>query len=171
MGANVQKNKIDVKKIDRIIEGYDKSEESLLAILQDFQRAFQYVPEEGMKRLSRAMGVPESKIYAMGTFYKALSLKPRGKHTCKVCMGTACHVKGAVGILTALETMLDLPETASDDGKFSVTTKDNRFTVEIARCFGACSMAPVLQIDGTLYGYTTPNTLPAILEQYGWRKP
>ena len=65
--------------------------------------------------------------------------------------------------------MLDLPGDASEDGKFSVTTKDNRFTVEIARCFGACSMAPVLQIDGILYGYATPASLPAILGKYGWK--
>ncbi|MCK7490307.1 MAG: NAD(P)H-dependent oxidoreductase subunit E [Anaerotruncus sp.] len=72
-------------------------------ILQDFQREFRYVPEEGMKRLSEVLDVPESKIYAMGTFYKALSLEPRGKHTVKVCMGTACHLKGAGQILEAIE--------------------------------------------------------------------
>lgn len=158
MGANVQKNKIDVKKIDRIIEGYDKSEESLLAILQDFQRAFQYVPEEGMKRLSRAMGVPESKIYAMGTFYKALSLKPRGKHTCKVCMGTACHLKGAGQILETIERELKV--------KRNSTTEDGLFTVESVNCVGACAMAPVVVVDENYAGHVRQSKVMDILDKY-----
>ena len=74
--------------------------------MQDFQREFHYVPEEGMKRLSDVLNVPESKIYAMGTFYKALSLEPRGKHTVKVCMGTACHLKGSGQIIETIEREL-----------------------------------------------------------------
>ena len=162
---------MDEKTLDAIIARYDSPSGKVLGILGDIQRSEGYIPRNVLEMLSAKLEIRLSQLYSIVTFYSFFSTRPVGEHVITVCMGTACHVKGAVGILTALETMLDLPETASDDGKFSVTTKDNRFTVEIARCFGACSMAPVLQIDGTLYGYTTPNTLPAILEQYGWRKP
>src|SRR4030042_2164476 len=96
----------DMTQFDRIIDRYERTEESLLAILQDFQREFHYVPEEGMRRLSEVMEVPASKIYAMGTFYKALSLTPRGRHIVKVCTGAACHLKGAPQILETLERAL-----------------------------------------------------------------
>ena len=150
--------KIDVKQIDKIIKSYEKSEESLLAILQDFQRAFQYVPEEGMKRLSKYMGVPESKIYAMGTFYKALSLKPRGRHTCKVCMGTACHLKGSGQILETIERELKV--------KRNSTTEDGRFTVESVNCVGACAMAPVVVVDEDYSGHVRQSKVMDFLDKY-----
>ncbi len=137
---------IDVAQVDRIINRYERSEESLLAILQDFQREFHYVPEEGMRRLSEVMEVPESKIYAMGTFYKALSLTPRGRHVIKVCTGTACHLKGAPQILETLERELKV--------KRNGTTEDGEFTVECVNCVGACAMAPVTVIDEEYHGQT-----------------
>jgi NADH:ubiquinone oxidoreductase subunit E len=149
---------VDRKKIDEIIAGYEKSEESLLAILQDLQREFFYVPEEGMKRLSEVLGVPESKIYAMGTFYKALSLEPKGRHTCKVCMGTACHLKGSNQILETIERELDV--------KRNSTTEDNRFTIESVNCVGACAMAPVVVVDDDYYGQTRPSKIMDVLKKY-----
>lgn len=149
---------VDRKKIDEIISGYEKSEESLLAILQDLQREFFYVPEEGMKRLSEVLGVPESKIYAMGTFYKALSLEPKGKHTCKVCMGTACHLKGSNQILETIERELKV--------KRDSTTKDKRFTIESVNCVGACAMAPLVVVDDDYYGQTRPSKIMDVLKKY-----
>jgi NADH:ubiquinone oxidoreductase subunit E len=149
---------IDVNKVDEIINRYDKSEESLLAILQDFQREFYYVPEEGMQRLSEVMEVPESKIYAMGTFYKALSLVPRGRHTVKVCTGTACHLKGATQILETLERELKVKRNA--------TTEDGNFTVECVNCVGACAMAPVTVVDEDYYGQTRSSKVMDVLKKY-----
>lgn len=149
---------IDIKKVDEIIQRYDKSEESLLAILQDFQREFMYVPEEGMKRLSEVMNVPESKIYAMGTFYKALSLSPRGRHTIKVCTGTACHLKGAPQIIETLEREL---KTKRDN-----TTEDGKFTLECVNCVGACAMAPVTVVDEDYYGQTRSSKVGDVLKKY-----
>jgi NADH:ubiquinone oxidoreductase subunit E len=149
---------VDRKKIDEIIAGYEKSEESLLAILQDLQREFFYVPEEGMKRLSEVLGVPESKIYAMGTFYKALSLEPKGRHTCKVCMGTACHLKGSNQILETIERELNV--------KRNSTTEDKRFTIESVNCVGACAMAPVVVVDDDYYGQTRPSKIMDVLKKY-----
>jgi NADH-quinone oxidoreductase subunit E len=162
---------MDEKILDAIIARYDSPSGKVLGILGDIQRSEGYIPRDTLEVLSAKLEIRLSQLYSIVTFYSFFSTRPVGEHVITVCMGTACHVKGAVGILTALEKMLDLPGTVSNDGKFSVTTKDNRFTVEIARCFGACSMAPVLQVDGTLYGYATPEMLPGILEQYGWRKP
>ncbi len=156
--AGIEKKKIDMKMVDKIIKSYDRTEESLLGILQDFQRTFQYVPEEGMKRLSKVMGVPESKIYAMGTFYKALSLKPRGKHTCKVCMGTACHLKGSGQILETIERELKV--------KRNSTTEDGMFTIESVNCVGACAMAPVVVVDEDYSGHVRQSKVMDILDKY-----
>jgi NADH-quinone oxidoreductase subunit E len=149
---------IDIKKVDEIINRYEKSEESMLAILQDFQREFYYVPEEGMKRLSEVMDVPESKIYAMGTFYKALSLTPRGRHTIKVCTGTACHLKGAPQIIETLERELKV--------KRDNTTEDGKFTLECVNCVGACAMAPVTVVDEDYYGQTRSSKVGDVLKKY-----
>jgi NADH-quinone oxidoreductase subunit E len=147
----------DLTRFDRIIDRYERSEESLLAILQDFQREFHYVPEEGMRRLSEVMEVPESKIYAMGTFYKALSLTPRGRHTIKVCTGTACHLKGAPQILETLERELKVKR----DG----TTADGEFTLECVNCVGACAMAPLTLIDEEYHGQTRSSKIMDIVKK------
>ncbi len=145
------------KSIDAIINRYEKSEESLLAILQDFQREFHYVPEEGMKRLSELFNVSESRIYSMGTFYKALSLEPRGKHTVKVCMGTACHLKGSGQILETIERGLGV--------KRNHTTADGKFTVESVNCVGACAMAPVVVVDENYSGHMRPSKIMNVLNK------
>lgn len=147
----------DVAQFDRIIDRYERSEESLLAILQDFQREFHYVPEEGIRRLSEVMEVPESKVYAMGTFYKALSLTPRGRHTIKVCTGTACHLKGAPQILETLERELEV--------KREGTTADGEFTLECVNCVGACAMAPLTLIDEEYYGQTRSSKIMDIVKK------
>jgi len=147
----------DVTQFDRIIDRYEKTEESLLAILQDFQREFHYVPEEGIRRLSEIMEVPESKIYAMGTFYKALSLTPRGRHTIKVCTGTACHLKGAPQILETLERELEV--------KRNGTTTDGEFTLECVNCVGACAMAPLTLIDEEYHGQTRSSKIMDIVKK------
>jgi NADH:ubiquinone oxidoreductase subunit E len=147
----------DVTQFDRIIDRYERSEESLLAILQDFQREFHYVPEEGIRRLSEVMEVPESKIYAMGTFYKALSLTPRGRHTIKVCTGTACHLKGAPQILETLERELEV--------KRNGTTTDGEFTLECVNCVGACAMAPLTLIDEEYHGQTRSSKIMDIVKK------
>ncbi len=149
---------VDIRKVDEIIGRYARSEESLLAILQDFQREFHYVPEEGMHRLSEALVVPESKIYAMGTFYKALSLEPRGRHTVKVCTGTACHLKGAGQIIETIERELGV--------KRNCTTEDQRFTIESVNCVGACAMAPVVVVDDDYFGHVRPSKVMDMLNKY-----
>ncbi len=150
---------VDRKKIDEIISGYEKSEESLLAILQDFQREFNYVPEEGMEKLSEVLGVPASKIYAMGTFYKTLSLVPTGRHMCKVCTGTACHLKGASTIADVIGRELKIQP--------GETTEDGRFTLQTVNCVGACALAPVVVVDDEdYYEGSSPQNILKNLKKY-----
>ena len=150
---------VDLKRVDEIISKHEKTEESLLAVLQDFQREFSYVPEEGMKKLSEHLDVPESRIYAMATFYKALSLTPKGKHTVKVCMGTACHLKGAPSAAEALERELKI--------KPGETTKDKRFTLETVNCVGTCALAPVVVVnEEDYYGGANPDNIFKHLKKY-----
>ncbi|MDD3621307.1 MAG: NAD(P)H-dependent oxidoreductase subunit E [Methanofollis sp.] len=162
---------MDEKTLDEIISRYDSPSGRLLGILEEIQTSEGYIPRDVLEMLSVKLDVRLSQLYSLVTFYSFFSLKPIGEHVVTVCMGTACHVRGAAEILTTLEKLLGIERGTTQDGKYSVTTKDNKFTLEIARCFGACSIAPVIDIDGDLYGYTTPERLPEILEDYGWREP
>ncbi|OHD63671.1 MAG: hypothetical protein A2176_05950 [Spirochaetes bacterium RBG_13_51_14] len=148
----------DLRKIDSIIARYEKSEESLLAVLQDLQREFNYVPKEGIIRLSQAMDVPLSKIYAMGTFYKALSLNPRGRHVIKVCTGTACHLKGAGLMVEAIERDLNV--------RCGETTQDKNFTLETVNCVGACAMSPVVVVGDDYHGHISPSKVTDTIKKY-----
>ena len=160
---------MDSHALDGIIACYDTPDGRLLGILSEVQEREGYIPREVLVMLSQKLEVHLSRLYSLVTFYSFFSLQPVGEHVITVCMGTACHVKGAEAVLSALGKHLGIDASATQDGKFSVTTSDNKFTVSIARCFGACSMAPVLHVDGNLYGYATPENLPAILAEFGWR--
>ncbi len=162
---------MEKEKLDKIINKYDNESGKLLGILEDVQESEGYLPKDALIYVSKRLNVPLSKLYSLVTFYSFFNLKPVGKHIITVCMGTACHVKGASSLLKELERLLGVQsgETTSD-GKFMLTTKDRSFTLNTARCFGACSLAPVIRVDGKVYGYNTPEKLPSILERYGWRK-
>ena len=149
---------IDINKVDEIIARHERSDEELLGIIQEFQREFNYVPEEAMKRLAEVFEVPESRIYSIGTFYHALSLKPRGKHTIKVCMGTACHLKGAPLLLESMERDLKI--------KRGSTTDDGMYTLESVNCVGACAMAPVIVIGDDFHGHLSSTRVSAVMKKY-----
>lgn len=158
---------MDEKALDEIITRYSAPSGKTLGILREIQIRERHISRDTLRVLSEKIQVPESQLYGLVTFYSFFSLKPVGEHLITVCMGTPCHVKGAESILRTLVDLLHLSDE-TEDGKFSQTTADNKFTVEIARCFGACSMSPVLHIDGNLHGYVTPENIPAILKEYGW---
>lgn len=160
---------MDEKILDEIIANYPSPSGKTLGILREIQIREKHIPKDTLKLLSGKIDVPLSKLYGLVTFYSFFSLKPVGEHLITVCMGTPCHVKGAEKILQSLQEHLGISED-TQDGKYLQTTPDNKFTVEIARCFGACSMAPVLRIDGELHGYVTPDMIPKILERYGWKQ-
>ncbi|WP_319580174.1 NAD(P)H-dependent oxidoreductase subunit E [uncultured Methanospirillum sp.] len=159
---------MDDTTFHEIISRYPSPSGRILGILRDIQIQEGYIPRVLLNRVSIELNEPVSRLYSLITFYSFFSLHPVGEHMITVCMGTPCHVKGAEKILGTLQSLLGLPgETTL--GKYSETTGDNMFTVEIARCFGACSMAPVLHVDNDLYGYVTPEQIPDILSRYGWK--
>lgn len=138
------KVEVEIDKLQEIIARSPQQPSSLIAVLQDIQRHFHYLPPEAMKETASALKVPLSKVYSVATFYNAFSLEPRGEHTCRICMGTACHIKGAPVALEQAEKELGV--------KAGQTTPDLRFTLEVVNCVGACAMAPVVIVDDKYYG-------------------
>lgn len=143
--------------IDSIIEKFGCDEENLIQVLQDVNLIYHYLPEAIMRYVSSSMKVPLSRIYHVATFYSAFSLKPRGKHTVKVCMGTACHTRGAPQILDELQRQLGI--TAGG------TTEDHMFSLETVNCLGCCALAPVVVIDDDYYS-TSPGKVGSLLRKY-----
>ncbi len=126
----------EARRIDRIVDSYGADRESLITVLQDANKELNYLPEGALKRISERLAVPYAEVYGAASFYKAFSLEPRGKHIVQICMGTACHVRGAQRILEELCRRLDISPGA--------TTKDGLFTLETVNCLGACALGPVL---------------------------
>ncbi len=126
------------------------------------------MPREYLVKISRLSNVPLSRLYGISAFYSLFQLSPVGRHIISVCMGTACHVMGAQ---TTLQTLIDRlgirPGVTSPGGTFTLTTHDRNFSVRGVRCYGCCSMAPVVVVDGTVYGNVTPEKVIRILEEHG----
>lgn len=129
----------------------------LLPLLQDIQSRYRYLPRNCLKLAAEHLGIPESRVYAVATFYKALSLTPKGEKTVKVCLGTACHLRGAGSVLDALSRALGVPPGG--------TTEDLRFTLETVNCLGACALAPVVTVNDRVYGQMTPGRVEELLEK------
>lgn len=154
----MKRDKTVEKKVKEIVDRYGAEKNSLIAILQDIQEEFNYLPKAALIFLNRAMEVPVARIYEVATFYNAFSLTPRGRYLVEVCAGTACHVKGAFNLLESLERKIEI--------KCGETTKDEMFTLEQVRCLGCCSLAPVVRIDGNIHAYLTQREIPKILRNY-----
>ncbi len=149
---------ISMEEITEILRQYPREQRYCLAIMQDMQRRYNYIPREGMEALAEYLDRPLSSLYSMATFYKALSLNPKGRHIIKLCDGTACHIRGATPLRDGIKRLLGI-----DAGE---TTDDGLFSLELVNCLGSCALAPVLVIDETYYGKMTLEKLPGILEQY-----
>ena len=135
---------VDTKKAKEIVARYHGERSSLIAILQDIQEAYRYLPKDVLAYVSQELFIPLTRIYEVATFYKAFSLTPQGEHIVKLCVGTACHVRGAANILDKLERELDL--------KPGQTSRDYKFTLETVNCVGACALGPVMVLDGEYHG-------------------
>ncbi|MGE5364709.1 MAG: NADH-quinone oxidoreductase subunit NuoE [Bacteroidota bacterium] len=142
-----------------IFSNYSPGDKSnLIALLQDIQNIYGFLPENALQDISDFLEMPISRIYGVATFYNQFRLKPLGKNIVRVCRGTACHVKGSANILFALETALNI--------KAGETTRDKNFTLETVACIGACSIAPVININNDYYGRATVKEIPRILKKY-----
>lgn len=147
--------KITVKDI---IKKYGGDKTAMIAILQDVQEEFRYLPKAALSSISKQMEVPLTRIYEIATFYNAFSLKQRGKNLVEVCAGTACHVQGAARLMDRMERDLAI--------KCGETTKDKMFSLEEVRCLGCCSLAPVVRISGDIHPNLTQDEIPKILKNY-----
>jgi len=148
----------NLEKVEEIIDRYNGEERALISILQDIQTEYNYLPKEALLKIRDKIGIPLTRIYGVATFYNAFTLKPRGRHLILVCMGTACHVKGADKILERLEQKLGV--------KTGEVTRDLRFSLESVRCLGCCSLAPVVKVDKDTYGRVRQDELMEILDRY-----
>lgn len=147
-----------LQKVNSIINKYKEEKSVLIPVLQEVTREYRYLPKEILMYVSEELDIPLSQIYNVATFYAAFSLVPRGKHLINVCLGTTCHVKGGGRILERLERELKI----SSGG----TTKDKLFSLEVVRCLGCCSIAPVIRIDEVTYGRLKQDDIPKILKSY-----
>lgn len=145
-----------------MFDKYPKEQRYTLSILQDLQKEYNYIPKEKLIELSDYLDIPLSKLYSMATFYKALSLEPKGNNIIKVCDGTACHIRSSKSLLDEIENTLGI--------KPGETTKDGNFSLETVNCLGSCAIAPVMVINEKYYGKMTPAKVREILHQYGGEK-
>ena len=130
--------------VDNILDHYQRNPGQIIAILHQLQDQERYLPEEELRYIARQLVIPASQIFHISTFYKAFSLKPKGKHVCNVCMGTACHVRGAPLVLEELERKLRI--------RTGGTTEDGEFSLDTVNCLGACALGPLVTVDGEYFG-------------------
>ena len=145
-------------KVESLIDSYVDKKEQLISLLQDIQSEFNYIPQDVLIKISQKLDIPLSQVFSVATFFQAFSLKPRGRHTITVCLGTACHVKGGQRLVDKMERDFGL--------KPGETTNDERFTLETANCLGCCALGPVVVVDGKYESQVNPEKLDKILKNY-----
>jgi NADH-quinone oxidoreductase subunit E len=148
-----------MKKVAEIIQKYNSNKGFLVPILQDVQKEFNYLPREALNAVSTILDLPLSRVYELTTFYKAFSLTPRGRHQLSLCMGTACHVRGASLLQESIERGLNI--------KAGETSDDLEFTFETVNCLGACALGPILVVDEEYQGQVTLSKTNKILKTLG----
>ncbi len=148
----------DLTVIEPILHKHGHKPSAVIAILQDIQEHFRYLPREVFPYLAEKLGVGEAHIYSVATFYENFSLEPKGKYVIRICDGTACHVRKSVPILERLRSELGLSESKP-------TTDDLEFTIETVSCLGACGLAPVLTVNDKVYPAMTPEKASALLSE------
>lgn len=149
---------LDLIRIEPILQHYGKERGALIPVLQEVQGVYGYLPEPALIRVGETLEVPMSRIYGVVTFYSQFYLTPRGRHTVRVCRGTACHVRGGKSILKSVQQFLGVNENE--------TTADFKYTFETVACLGACALSPVLLVDKNYYGKLTPAKVEKVLKQY-----
>lgn len=148
----------DIEIVNNIIKEFEISEKSLVSILQKANDTYNYLPQPVLRYIADRLNMPVSVVCRIATFYNAFSLEPRGKHIITICLGTACHVKGAERITETFESELGI--------KRGTTTQDMLFTLEAVRCIGCCGLAPVLKVGEEIHGQMTKGGIPELLNFY-----
>ena len=149
---------VQTARVNALIRQHDSQKKALIAILQDIQAEYRYLPPDALRAVARALKIPLIDVIGVATFYRAFSLKPRGKHVVTVCLGTACHVRGGPKILEEFERKLGV--------KAGETTPDKRYTLETVACLGCCAIGPVVVVDSDYHAQTTTLKVGRILAKY-----
>lgn len=149
---------VDINKVDQIIDKYDGQGGVLIQALLDIQQELSWIPLEAATQVSERLDIPLSQVYRVASFYKAMSLVPRGKHLVSVCLGTACHVRGGARVMSKVEKVLGI--------KAGETTPDMNFSMERVNCLGCCALGPTVKIDEDYYGKTKPARVEEVLKRY-----
>lgn len=157
-GLDVKANEKQFMLLKEYIDSIKENQGILMQTLHKAQQIFGYLPIEVQKFISYELDVPLAEVYGVATFYTQFSIEPKGKHKIGVCLGTACYVKGSQQVLDKLSKELKV--------NVGGTTSDNLFTLEATRCLGCCGLAPVMMIDGDVYGKLEPKKIPEILSKY-----
>ena len=148
----------EILKIDAILKAHDYNHTQVIAVMQEVQKIYRYLPEEVLSYIANALNLSEAKVYGVATFYENFSLDPKGKYVIKVCDGTACHVRKSIPILEEFRKQLGVSEK-------NPTTQDMSFTVETVSCLGACGLAPVCTVNDVVYPAMTPQKAQALIKE------
>jgi NADH-quinone oxidoreductase E subunit len=151
----MEAEKVDTMKVDEIVDRYGCDRSGLIGILQEVQNEYNWLPRETLSRVAEKLDLPLVEVFGAVTFYRAFSLKPRGKHMVTVCVGTACHVRGAPRVLAQLEKRLGVSP--------GETTEDKQFTLETVNCLGACALGPVVVVDDEYHGHMTAKKVEPLI--------
>jgi len=144
--------------VTQIIDKYHHDKGQLVSILQDIQAQYRYLPKDILVEVSQILSIPLTQVYSVATFFRAFSLKPRGRHLINVCLGTACHVRGAAKVLERMELELGI--------RRSETTKDSKFTLETVNCVGCCALGPMVILDDQYFGQMKSDKVSSLLAKY-----
>ena len=147
-----------MQRVKEAIDRFRDMKGALIPVLHEVQDTYGYLPEDVLHLVSDELGIPMTDIYGVTSFYSFFSLEPKGEHIIRVCMGTACYIKGAQSLIDRIGTDLGI--------KPGETTKDGKFTLEATRCLGACGLAPVMTIDDDVHGRLMQGDIPKVLKKY-----
>ena len=148
----------DNHEVEAIIDKHGAKRDSLISMLQDIQTVYHYLPQEALETVASRVGLPMIQVYGVATFFRSFTLTPRGRHIIKVCLGTACHVRGAARVLDRMELTLGV--------KRESTTDDQRFTLETVNCVGCCALGPMVIIDDDYHGQVSSDKVGSLLANY-----
>jgi NADH-quinone oxidoreductase subunit E len=149
---------MNTERIDQIIDKYHHEPSYLIQVLLDIQAENHWLPKEALERVSEKLHVPMTRIQHIATFYKAFSLVPKGRHEIHICMGTACHVRGASRVLDTVKEITGIAPGETD--------LDLKFSLQTVNCLGCCALGPVLEVDGKTHGKMTPSAMSDVLKNY-----
>jgi NADH-quinone oxidoreductase subunit E len=149
---------IEISRVDAIIDKYGMTDRGLIPSLLEIQDVYHYLPPEVLQRVAERLKIPAIRVHQVAEFYKAFSLEPRGKHLITVCLGTACHVRGAEYLVDQIGRVLDI-----EPGE---TSRDMLYTLEAVNCLGCCALGPVMVIDGKYYGNMAISKVERVLNKY-----